>query len=1846
MEQDYSDVMSLKLNNETSVVEHILGAPAAALVDMGTTMWNSLVPERYEVDTYDFLAGINENLASIYNQDRDAVKTMSFLGGIFIPQGIALKGMNYLRSGMKGANWFSKAGEAERLANIKSAWEGSAQASTVAKNLIFQNRVAAVGNALVDASAMELAFVATMNAHPYMEDYIKNPWKSAGKSLALGTGLMGVSNLISAGRKVKDIKMAVEGATQEEVVKGFAGPLEETFNSIQKLKWEADTITNWKNALNTKPDLTIHTKSALEYYIKRLEADQFNILDSMMSAGMKKVIGEDKLPAYKQNLLDQILNNDSFTGGEKIFFPKIEEYVPIVNGTKPANYFGSTSFAIPEIPLADYTKKGGMKPISLMYDPQTGNFMTINDLVMYGKAADLGVSANDLLKGIPSNWHKIPDEGYAFMHDSLSTPHQELRFLQALMYYDKLPTSELYNVAIGKNDIAQMNGLLRRIERELADPKSIFELDKFKAVVTASVPKWGDVNVLMVQEALKKELEKVTTITNTVQRTATTTTTVGTTVLPKVNPNIINNILDDLRRNTHSYDLMLPQNGLSNDALTLAHAFSGTTHLNDTLPFGGMHLVDRGLGIWRRGAKSPQRLFTEEEALVFGNKEYKAFRAQGLSHEEALQQYITVMRNGLPVSTTVGEDVAVYLGSLVEELYNSKASQQLRAYLRTQADSEGYVYLWRGSKNPLKGSRGGESFTPSIDIAQVFGTPNLYRINVDDIIGHVGSYAGSTFGGELEFIVDSATHPVITTLPTGEISASVTTTKVPIKLSTDKLVDIIKNHTQVISSEGIDYTQLKNLTTETQKTLALKYLSKGIQPEVVASHTNLNLQDVIALRSDPNHVISQGMKFGNPAEVDSILDPANRAFGIATTKPMINVAQMRAVQNVTSLNNIDDLTKLTFFKQSASTLLKDLVSYFGSDDFTLLKDILRKGLDKITNASLGTKFFGSSDFALRDLGDINPAVTQLGKTFTHLHTEAVKKMMGVLGDDVFTVARNPVLRTEHNTALSVYNSIKGEVAYDNGIFYYIDKEAPTKQVIVNGKEVTVKNWIPAEYKGNVFEIQNEEVKKLFDAYQKLGRDFYSQEKTRRSILGLPALKDRGFWIPAYNPMNKHIAYSIDPVTQEVKVILGKTSEDLQNLLTAYKRVNPTHEVLTHGDEQKFYNILRGRDDPLTITPVDTAQLHGGSSSSAIISTSAEQITDIVQAYTSLLNRNVKYAGELMLSDIMNTLQGISDISTHTVRNQPLTRFKMFEKKPKDIGLTLRNTILGNNNLNETPLWKGTNDTFEFLSEKLLTTIQDIVSPIFGKGRFAKSDEEYKVLVDAIQAGKIPNVFEGFTEAEAKGMVHSNRIVRTAALTPQVTALANTLAATTLLRFGEFTQAYVNAISLPILMTSKLSAKMPQEYAGFARATDILEPTRNMYNGFRFAHSQEGKRLLDYAVNKGYISLDFNEADELFKALRDVRGGNISAIKKAIESKIVTTLSSATDFSEKQVRKYAFSTGLYVAKKYYPGITDSGAMMYARQFTDQVIGNYTAAQRPTMFQGTLGMAMGLFQTYMVTLAQAMYGHIEKGEFKALAKMMLAQSTIFGAKSLPGFNIVSNMIGEHFSDQNYDLVTGTYRAFPDKLADFIIYGLPSSFGPAITSRGDIQPRIPTLNSGIDAIPAIGLTINAIDTLKKVALSIPNGGGQGLLEALALQNLSRPIARMSEVLSGYSITQSGQVLQTPNEIWTFNGVATRILGARPLEDAKVRDMWHLNSMYGAVDRDKRQEYTKRLRTYLRSGTLDAETVSDLGAEYMRTGSQAGWNSIVNTAIAQTSVPIGMTLRNHLKPDSPFMAALNDTW
>jgi hypothetical protein len=280
-DNELSDLSIQKYNTESNLMSTILGVPVAAAVDTGVTIWNSLVPERYETETAGILGGINENLANIYSENEDTVKALSFVGGLLLPQGIALKGMNLLRSGAKGATWFSKAGEIERLANIKTAYEGAGTATNAFKEFSRMNRFAQAGNALVDATVLEGVLFATMNAHPFMEDYVKDPFKNAGIGILFGTGIMGAGNMIAGRYAVKGVKQEVEQASNEVLLQGFERA-DITTNASDKLIRFSNNMKNWENML--QEDLTEHTKALIRFNIADSHAKQFSLLEETLVA--------------------------------------------------------------------------------------------------------------------------------------------------------------------------------------------------------------------------------------------------------------------------------------------------------------------------------------------------------------------------------------------------------------------------------------------------------------------------------------------------------------------------------------------------------------------------------------------------------------------------------------------------------------------------------------------------------------------------------------------------------------------------------------------------------------------------------------------------------------------------------------------------------------------------------------------------------------------------------------------------------------------------------------------------------------------------------------------------------------------------------------------------------------------------------------------------------------------------------------------------------------------------------------------------------------------------------------------------------------------------------------------------------------------------------------------------------------------------------------------------------------------------------------------------------------------------------------------------------------------------
>ena len=174
---------------------------------------------------------------------------------------------------------------------------------------------------------------------------------------------------------------------------------------------------------------------------------------------------------------------------------------------------------------------------------------------------------------------------------------------------------------------------------------------------------------------------------------------------------------------------------------------------------------------------------------------------------------------------------------------------------------------------------------------------------------------------------------------------------------------------------------------------------------------------------------------------------------------------------------------------------------------------------------------------------------------------------------------------------------------------------------------------------------------------------------------------------------------------------------------------------------------------------------------------------------------------------------------------------------------------------------------------------------------------------------------------------------------------------------------------------------------------------------------------------------------------------------------------------------------------------------------------------------------------------------------------------------------------------------------------------------------------------------------------AFQADKNAGVAMLEALSLQSISRPIARMAEMASGRSITSKGNTVVTNtnpldftdagvtfNENASILGTLSRAFGARPIEEIRLREADHLDTLYGSMDKAKRSKLTNELKSRVANGNLGQDDVERLAYEYLRTGSPTGWRSAVNEAIAQSKVPGSATVRKHLSKDSAAMTMIDD--
>lgn len=461
------------------------------------------------------------------------------------------------------------------------------------------------------------------------------------------------------------------------------------------------------------------------------------------------------------------------------------------------------------------------------------------------------------------------------------------------------------------------------------------------------------------------------------------------------------------------------------------------------------------------------------------------------------------------------------------------------------------------------------------------------------------------------------------------------------------------------------------------------------------------------------------------------------------------------------------------------------------------------------------------------------------------------------------------------------------------------------------------------------------------------------------------------------------------------------------------------------------------------------------------------------------------------------------------------------------------------------------------------------------------------------------------------------------------ATANSVLSATAIRL-DFFQGLINIVSTPVLLLAEAQSLIKANHpslttalpsGGNAPAHNIPAVSKLLYTavGNWFGTRGEGLKTMyrELGVVRGKSSEYFQMVDELTLPISGLQSEKdlTARLGRAVE---IGSKLTGSSFSEEFARFVAADVGRQIFEASgYAGrqLTDN-----ISTFVNRVHGNYIASQRPVAFQGPIGQAIGLFQTYQFNLMQQLFRYVENREAKTVATLFGIQGTLFGLQGLPGFQAINNhIIGNAAGNTGHnDVYSVTPQFFGKEVGDYLLYGTLSNWmKTGLYSRGDINPRqITILPTNPLDYPAISGGIRFISSLLNSGSKVVNGGdiSNSLLMGLEHNGLSRPLAGLAQMVQGYATTSKGSLVAATRSQWgDFAGSSdlysvgtySRLLGARPLDEAVAMDAMYRKTLYQAKDTARIGKLGEVVKSHLYAGGHVPEgEVENFAARYAKSG------------------------------------------
>lgn len=328
-----------------------------------------------------------------------------------------------------------------------------------------------------------------------------------------------------------------------------------------------------------------------------------------------------------------------------------------------------------------------------------------------------------------------------------------------------------------------------------------------------------------------------------------------------------------------------------------------------------------------------------------------------------------------------------------------------------------------------------------------------------------------------------------------------------------------------------------------------------------------------------------------------------------------------------------------------------------------------------------------------------------------------------------------------------------------------------------------------------------------------------------------------------------------------------------------------------------------------------------------------------------------------------------------------------------------------------------------------------------------------------------------------------------------------------------------------------------------------------------------------------------------------------------------------------------------------GITDQKVIdNLAWTMTRRVGGNYISGQRPILFQGPIGHAIGLFQTFTFSVIQNLSRYAGDKDSAALKSFLTGQIGLFGANSNPVFRYASQYIAQQ-NPERADLQTAAYGIGEQKLGDMLVYGFPSvAFGASIYTRGDLTPInpgiIPMSLSEIPIVRSLTNYANTIGTLNQKFKTTGYFDSNTWLSGIAAANISRPLTGIVQLIQGESYDRSGNLINSQIRDFT---AWTRLAGGRSFDEAKLLDRYYKTRAYETEDANRTKVLGSAIKNKLADGVEPtSEDLSEYMDQYIRAGgSYRGFNRWMQNQMLNANVDMSERLRRKVSDDPNF-----ETW